>query len=252
MPHFRADLHIHSVLSPCGSLDNSPSQIVQTALARHLQLIAVTDHNTLRHCELVCELAAEAGIVALRGVEITTAEEAHVLAYLPDADTAAELQAYIDMHRSQLPNDEERFGYQVIVDRNEQILDQEPYLLTAAIAQSVEQVAARVKQLGGIFIPAHVDKSRFSLTSQLGLIPLNLPYDALELSRHCTHERFSEQHSYLGTPTIIRNSDAHYLEHIGQQYTVFQLNTPSFHELKLALQQAENRCIISTHIHQQA
>ena len=38
---FKADLHIHTVLSPCGDLEMSPTAIVDRALERGLDMIAI-------------------------------------------------------------------------------------------------------------------------------------------------------------------------------------------------------------------
>jgi len=57
MKTYRADLHIHSVLSPCGDLDMSPVNIVEEASRKGLDIIGITDHNTTRHTGLVKRLA---------------------------------------------------------------------------------------------------------------------------------------------------------------------------------------------------
>ena len=41
------DLHIHSTLSPCASLEMSPAAIVRRARELALDVIAVTDHNSV-------------------------------------------------------------------------------------------------------------------------------------------------------------------------------------------------------------
>ncbi|MGC9343178.1 MAG: PHP domain-containing protein, partial [Bacteroidales bacterium] len=81
MEEFRADLHIHSVLSPCGDLEMSPVKLVETAAAKGLDIIGITDHNTTLHCRLVKELGEEQGIFVLTGVEVNTKEEIHCLAF---------------------------------------------------------------------------------------------------------------------------------------------------------------------------
>lgn len=50
MKQYLADLHIHTCLSPCGSLEMSPSEIVRRSLAKGLDAIAITDHNTTLQC----------------------------------------------------------------------------------------------------------------------------------------------------------------------------------------------------------
>ena len=78
-----------------------------------------------------------------------------------------------------IPNDPEKFGFQVVVDPEEQIIYEEPKLLISALNQSLEEIAHKVRQLDGIFIPAHIDKPCFSILSQLGFVPPDLRYDAL-------------------------------------------------------------------------
>ena len=43
------DLHMHSCLSPCGDELMTPNNIVNMALIKGLDIIAVCDHNTARH-----------------------------------------------------------------------------------------------------------------------------------------------------------------------------------------------------------
>ena len=43
---FAMDLHIHSALSPCANEDMTPNNIVNMAVIKGLDIIAVTDHNS--------------------------------------------------------------------------------------------------------------------------------------------------------------------------------------------------------------
>lgn len=235
MRQFRADLHIHTVLSPCGDLAMSPENIVRRAVEQHLDIIGITDHNSTRQCQLIGKLAAAQGILVLAGAEITSREEVHCLAFMPDWEQLDELQHYLDQHLGNIPNDVERFGYQVVVDDDENIVYEEPRLLIQSINQSVEQIEAFVHSLGGLFIPAHINRSAFSLISQLGFVPGDLKVDALELSRQVTAEKFISQYPYLSSRQFIRSSDAHFLKNIGEVFTDFHLEEASFQEIEMAL-----------------
>ena len=46
MNKYKADLHIHTVLSPCGDLEMSPKIIVEAAGKQGLDIIGITDHNS--------------------------------------------------------------------------------------------------------------------------------------------------------------------------------------------------------------
>ena len=172
MKEYRVDLHLHTCLSPCGSLEMSPQRIVETALERGLDAIAVTDHNSTLQCPEIQALGEERGLMVFAGAEVTTREEAHCVALFADDRTRAAFQMYLDDYLPPVPNDPERFGDQVWVNARNEIVGEAPYLLISALDRSVEQIAAVVHRLGGLFIAAHVERPSFSLISQLGFIVL--------------------------------------------------------------------------------
>lgn len=165
MKEFRVDLHLHTCLSPCGSLEMSPQRIVETALERGVDAIAVTDHNSTLQCPEIQALGEERGLMVFAGAEVTTREEAHCVALFADDRARAAFQMYLDDHLPPVPNDPERFGDQVWVNSRNEIVGEAPYLLISALDRSVEQIAAVVHRLGGLFIAAHVERPSFSLIS---------------------------------------------------------------------------------------
>lgn len=231
----RADLHIHTVLSPCGDVELSPAFIVRRAVEAGLDIIAVTDHNSTRQAPLTQQLGARAGLMVLSGAEITTREEVHVLALVGDEPSRLELQQFLDDNLIRVPNDPAFFGYQLVVDQNEQVVYEEESLLINAIDKSIEEISDFVRSIGGIFIPAHVDKAANSLFSQLGFVPRHLDVDALEVSAGCDVAALQEQYPYLEKYSLIRSSDAHYPDDLGGTYTLFDMNEPSFEALRRAL-----------------
>jgi len=52
----RVDLHIHSCLSPCAHLLNTPGNIIKRAVKLGLDCIAITDHNTAGNIPIALEL----------------------------------------------------------------------------------------------------------------------------------------------------------------------------------------------------
>jgi PHP family Zn ribbon phosphoesterase len=241
MKIFRADLHIHTVLSPCGDLDMSPANIISEASRKGIDIIGITDHNTTRHCRLISKLAAEKGIFVMQGAEVTTKEEVHCLAFFENSDTLDLFQVFLDDNLPDIPNDPEIFGHQVQVDENEIIIYKEKKLLINAISKSIKEVEAFVHGLDGIFIPAHIDRMKNSIYSQLGFLPENLNADALEISKATTPEKFSVRHSEINKFSLIRNSDAHFPADIGTAITNFHIDEPSFSEIKLSLKGINGR-----------
>ncbi len=235
MKPYRADLHIHTLLSPCASLEMSPAAVIAVALERGLDIIAVSDHNTTLHCALTASLGTEHGIVVLNAAEVTSAEEVHCLVLLPDRDAATLFQEWLENNSSNVPYDPETFGYQVVLDREENILQEIDHFLPAALTASIDQIAAEAHRLGGLFIPAHIDRPSFSITSQLGFIPEDLYIDAVEVTGKIQGLLYP----------AIRNSDAHMPEQIGRRYTTFLLDSPSFSEIAMALKGESGRAIIS-------
>lgn len=241
MKTYRADLHIHTVLSPCGGLEMSPSNIVAESVGKKLDIIGITDHNSTRHCSLIRELGKQQGLFVLCGAEITTREEIHCLAFFSDETNLAAFQQYIDRHLPVIDNDVNRFGYQVIVDADENILAEENRLLIVALDQSIEEIEKKVHELGGIFIPAHINRPSNSLISQLGFFPPALNYDAIEINYFSGAERVREQYGIAEGVTLLRNSDAHNLDDIGAGQSVFELEDLNFDEIKKALASREGR-----------
>lgn len=245
MKVFKADLHIHTVLSPCGSLEMSPVNIVHAALNQQLDIIGITDHNSTRQCRQVVLTAEQAGITVFTGVEITTREEVHCLAFFENMDILDIFQQYLDEHLPKVKNNPDLFGYQLVVDENESIVYEEETLLITGLYRGINEIEKEVHRLGGIFIPAHIDKQKYSLTSQLGFIPADLKADALELSKFTSTEKFLSSYPQLVNTTFIRNSDAHQPEHIGSSHTFYRMYAPSFEEFRMALHHKDGREVIA-------
>ena len=238
---YRADLHIHTCMSPCADLDNSPRAIIQKSRERKLDIIGVTDHNSAEHVLIAVTLGREAGIWVLAGMEVSSAEEIHLLALFENADEALTFQGYVYDHMPDTENDPEVFGYQPVVNRDDEILYFNPRLLIGATDLPLEQLIARAHRLNGLVIASHIDRESFSLISQLGMIPADLDVDALEISPRMTvaeaRTRFGPN---LRLP-LITASDAHSLGDIGSRTTSFFIEEPSLKELKQALRSEQGR-----------
>jgi PHP family Zn ribbon phosphoesterase len=219
----------------------SPAKIIAKACEKGLDIIGITDHNTTRHCKLVKQLAQSAGIFVLMGAEVTTREEVHCLTFFENDDQLMEFQDYLEKHLPPIQNNIEKFGYQVVVDENEQIIDEIEHLLISAINQSTEQVEQKVHSLGGIFIPAHIDRPSYSIISQLGFIPSGLIIDGVEISADCKTETVLPFLVSHRDKSLIRNSDAHYEDQIGKAFCTFEINNRSFSEIKMALNKQSGR-----------
>jgi hypothetical protein len=245
MKVYNADLHIHTVLSPCGSLEMSPKTIVKAAVEKKLDIIGITDHNSTRQCRVVAGEAEKAGLTCYCGAEVTTKEEVHCLAFFENFEKLDSFQQFLEMNLPDIMNDTNLFGFQVVVNEFEEIVYEENKLLISALNQSIDQVEQEVHRLGGIFIPAHVNRSKYGLISQLGFIPPDLKFDALELTKHMKTDQFLKAWPYLKNATIIRNSDAHQPEVIGESFSRLQMQSTDFAEFRMALRKEDGREVIN-------
>jgi len=238
---YKADLHTHTVLSPCGDLEMSPANIIQKAKAKGLDILGITDHNSTKNCKLVEKIAVKNDILVLKGAEVTTKEEVHCLAFFENDDELIDFQNYLDKHIIKIKNDVKSFGYQLVVDELDQITEEIDWLLISALDQGINQIEKKVHELNGLFIPAHIDRARYSILSQLGFISNDLKIDALELSKFITKDEFICKNKYLANYPFIQSSDAHFIENIGDVFSTFQMNEKSFTEIKLALKSEQGR-----------
>lgn len=242
---FHADLHIHSVLSPCGDLEMSPGNIVEEAVRKNLDIIGITDHNTTRHAGIVRRLAERKGIFVMMGAEITTKEEVHCLVFFENSDTMSRLQEYLNDNLPDILNEPEIFGHQVEVDEQENIVYEEKRMLTNAIKKSINELEQFVHSSNGIFIPAHIDRRKNIIYSQLGFLPENMKADALEVSRATPAWEFAELHPEIKQFPLTRSSDAHMLNDIGKVTTGFMIQRADFNEIKMALSGTGGRSLIT-------
>lgn len=241
---YRADLHIHTILSPCTELtEMSPQAIVKRSLQIGLDCIAVCDHNSCENVATIRNVSRDADLVVIPGIEITSQEEVHILGLFDRAEEAREVQEVIYAH---LPgeNDEATFGHQVVVNEQEEVVCFNKKLLIGATTLSLEKVVDLIHSLNGLAVASHIDREAFSVIGQLGFIPPGVALDALEFSPRITRETVSEQFPQANAYPLITSSDAHSLEDIGKSSTTFVMERVSIQEMKLALMAEDGRKVL--------
>jgi hypothetical protein len=154
------DTHIHTCLSPCAELDMHPAAVVDAALRAGLDAVAVCDHNSAENASAVCRAGLSARLSVIPGMEITSAEEVHILGLLPDVEAALALQSKV--YRS-LPgrNDENIFGIQVIANEFAEVLGFNDRRLAGATTLSLDQVVEAIHDVDGLAVASHVDREGF-------------------------------------------------------------------------------------------
>ncbi|MBN2346324.1 MAG: PHP domain-containing protein [Candidatus Aminicenantes bacterium] len=236
-----ADLHIHSTLSPCASLEMSPTAIVRRARELSLDVIAVTDHNSVENGFTAAKLAEASGLKVLFGMEAQTREDVHVLCLFEERGQAERFHGRIDALLPDVRNDPDFFGDQVVVDERENIVRHEEKLLLNALDLSIPGLLELAREHGGVCIPAHVEAPPFGLLVNLGMVPAELEGAVMEISCSSRREQVLKAFPCLERHPLISSSDAHYLEDIGRARLVVESSSPSLADLHAALRAGEFR-----------
>jgi 3',5'-nucleoside bisphosphate phosphatase len=218
---YKADLHIHSVLSPCGGLEMSPAALMKRAKEMELDIIAITDHNTMANCPAYHRVADRDDMHFISGVEIQTAEEIHLIALFDDTEDIQGFDKELYSSLLNIPNDPEYFGDQVVIDADENIVRCEDKALLNSSMWSLDEALEAIHRYNGFVYPAHVDAVTFSIIGQLGFIPDGLAVDAIGITAKADRQKVLENYPYLEKYALIRSSDAHYLTDVGSGYAMF-------------------------------
>ncbi|MBQ4164224.1 MAG: PHP domain-containing protein [Turicibacter sp.] len=210
------DLHIHSVLSPCADDLMTPNHIVLMAKLKGLDVIALTDHNSTRNCRVVSELAKEAGLLFIPGIEVETIEGVHLLSYFETIDLAETFGAWIESHLALIKNDTQLFGHQWVMDEKDEVIEEFEWLLIQSTDLTCEEVVLKTHQLGGFVIAAHLNKLSHNILTHLGFIPDRLNLDGIELNSFIYEAKNGNQDILASEELTLFNSDAHSLGYINE------------------------------------
>jgi len=205
------DLHIHSCLSPCGDGEMTPANIAGMAHLAGLNAVAISDHNTARHCRIFSDWADRYHLLAVPAMELNTKEEVHVLCLFPELEAAEDFDAYVRTKLPDIKNRPDFFGPQLILDGQDQVIGQEDRLLTAGTEISIYEVSSLMEPYGGLAIPAHIDRDSNSVLANLGFVTAEMGFDVTEITRLGDIQAISAENASLRGKPYVTNSDAHYL-----------------------------------------
>lgn len=216
------DLHIHSCLSPCGDNDMTPMNIAAMAKLKGLHIIALTDHNSCLNCNPLDEITKETGIIFVPGMELCSSEEVHVVALFPDIATALKFGEKAYRRLPDIRNKPEVFGYQFVMDEGDSICAEESRLLINALNISLSEIERKIIEAGGFCFPSHIDRSSFSILSNLGGILADCKFPVVELKDPSAWGQLTSVYPELNSRAVIINSDAHALSDISERRYYFE------------------------------
>ena len=232
---YYCDLHIHSALSPCGDADMTPNNIVNMACLSGLDIIAVADHNSIGNVESCMKVAESLPITVVPAMELETSEDVHFLCLFETLEVAKEFDEWLAPFKATHKNRPEIFGTQQYMDENDEIVGTEENLLVVATQISIYDAKKKIDTLPAVIIPAHVDRSSYSIISNLGFVPDDLDFSTVEISKNISREDALSLYPYLEKYNIITDSDSHYLDTFYEKENPIELPEPTAKALINAL-----------------
>jgi len=240
MKTYRAELHIHTVLSPCASIEMIPPLIISEAEKKHIDIIAITDHNSISNIQAVMDASQGSQVTVIPGIELQTKEEIHSLCLFDTMAQAKAFHARIEPSLPDIMNDSDFFGEQFVVDETGEFIRRENRLLISSANISISEAYIEVQRLGGLFIPAHVNRSTYGLLPVLGFVPQDIDLEIMEISKHLNPEHILKKFPQLKGYKIIQNGDAHFLNEI-MGFNEFMMEKITIDEIIKAIKDQDGR-----------
>lgn len=225
MSRFGYDLHIHSCLSPCADNDNTPFNLAGMGRLSGLDVMALTDHNTCRNCPAFFAAAQQQGVIPVPGMELTTAEDIHVICLFASLEAAMRFDGEVAARRVRIPNRPEIFGDQRLWNAADEPDGEESDLLPNATALSLEEAAALVARCGGVCYPAHIDRQANGIIAVLGTLPPTPAFACVEFRDAAQVADYRRRYP-IGERRVVVCSDAHYLWDIPDRPPTVELSAP--------------------------
>lgn len=221
------DIHIHSTLSACADELQTPNNILNMAMLKGLNMISITDHNTLKHLPTFQKIISSYDFLFLYGCEVTVKEGFHVLTYFETLEKALLFDKILEDINTKEPHDRDKFGSQDIFDEYDLKIKEIEYHLNYPLDITLKELTEKVHSLEGIVILAHVNRGEcwmLNVYQDLGVFDI----DGIEIYGKENTEEVIKKYPYLKKLPIIYNSDAHSLEIINERINYLELTELSF------------------------
>lgn len=211
MTDYYYDLHIHSVLSPCSDVLMTPNNIMNMANLKGLNIIAITDHNSLKQLPLFYELSLSYEMLLIYGVEVSLIDGSHVLCYFKNLNDAMIFDSILENYIVKTSYDEKKYGLQILTDMEDYPNELIPYYLGTNTTLTIEKLIEILSPFDHLRFLAHVDRKMNSGFHYYGQYFMN----GVELTKNVDKEFIRE---YLFDDAVILfNSDSHQLTDISER-----------------------------------
>ena len=159
---------------------------------------------------------------------VPTAEDIHAVCLFPSLDEAMAFDRFLDERRVRILNEPDVFGRQQIMDAEDNVTDEEQYLLINAVNVYLDELYGIAHSFGGIAFPAHLDKDANGVLSMLGTVPDHPDFRVAEYHDLDKRADFEARFPFLKEKISLENSDAHYLWDINEPEAFFTLDVEPY------------------------
>ena len=224
------DIHIHSVVSACADILQTPNNILNMSMLKGLDIISICDHNSAKQYKTIDKIKDSFDFLVLYGMEVTVKEGFHVLTYFEKYDDIMSLDELIDSSLDKNVLTPNTLNDQAVCN----IYDLEEYIIPYFLNQpsiSFKELINVVHKLGGVVIPAHIDRSN---TGILDFIKNFDDYgvDGIEIYKLDDYDKLITMYPYLKKYKYLHSSDAHDIDKISEKEFSIELDDLSFKSFK--------------------
>ena len=212
----------------------TPANIAGMAAVQGLGIVALTDHNTCKNCPAFFTHAKRLGVVPIAGMELTTAEDIHLLCLFPTLEVALQFDKLVEQRLIKVKNKPAIFGNQWIMDENDEIKGETEHLLINATTLDTESAFDLVSSLGGACYPAHIDRESGGMIAILGDVPADVNFGSFELNSKNSYTEYTERFPHLLEKNYVVSSDAHNLWSISEAENFLMIDDDPYSSARVA------------------
>ena len=201
----------------------TPNNIAGMAALKGLNLVALTDHNSCKNCPAFFEACRKQGIVPVAGMELSTAEDIHVVCLFEHLEDAMRFDEEIATHLLPMKNRPEIFGEQWILNGEDEIVGEVDTLLISATDLMIDDAIQLARSFGAHVRPAHIDRDANGIVAVLGTIPEEYGFHCFEFHDAEQVEAYRSRFPMISPDSVLVCSDAHRLWEINEAEHALEL-----------------------------
>ena len=210
------------MLSPDADDFMTPNNILNMAMLKELDFVAITDHNSSKQLHVINEIEIAYDFILIPGIEVTVKENFDVLCYFRTYENSHKLDHILENYLNGTwgPFTEEN---QIITDIFDETISTFPKSLSSTSIPYMELYNI-VKELDGAIVLAHIDRKNKTPLQTFKLS--DIPFDGIEIQQYFKDD-YLDKNPELRKYKIFANSDSHSLLTISERVEAIELKEKS-------------------------